>query len=175
MLDFVNRVAEQVTPEFPWVTLTTLAYRQSKQPPADGLRAHPNVAVRFCTDFGASFNWPYHSLRDEQVPEIREQREWFDRWQTISPRMHVWIYPHQYRHTLVPMPSLEPVAENLRFFRERGVESAYVQQSVAHDLGREPLRFWVFTKLLWDPSLDVDALVQDYVWGAYGKAAPAVI
>ena len=175
VLDFVNRVAEQVTPEFPWVTLTTLAYRQSKPPPVTSLRAHPSVAVRFCTDFGASFNWPYHSLRDEQVAEVREQREWFDRWRMSSPRMHVWIYPHQYRHTLVPMPSLEPVAENLRFFRERGVESAYVQQSVAHDLGREPLRFWVFTKLLWDPSLDVDALVQDYVWGAYGKAAPAVI
>lgn len=80
VLDFLNRVAERVTPEFPWVTLTTLAYWQSKQPTADSLRAHPNVAVRFCTGFGASFNWPYHSLRDGQVPEIREQREWFDRW-----------------------------------------------------------------------------------------------
>jgi len=175
VLEFVNRVAERLAPDFPRVTLTTLVYRQSKQPPVEGMRAHPNVAIRFCTDFGASFTWPYHSLRDDHLPDIRDQRDWFDRWQTISPRIHTWIYPHQYRHTLVSMPSLEPVAENLRFFHERGVESAYVQQMPGHDLGREPLRFWVFAKLLWDPSLDVDELVQDFVWGTYGKAAPAVL
>ena len=36
------------------------------------------------------------------------------------------------------------------------------------------LRVWVMTKLLWDPSRDIDALQQDFIWGFYGQAAPAV-
>ena len=36
------------------------------------------------------------------------------------------------------------------------------------------MRVWVMAKLLWDPSRDADALVQDFIWGFYGKAAPAI-
>ena len=174
LLTFVNRVAERLAPDYPWVTLTTLAYRQSKQPPTADIKAHPNVAVRFCTDFGASFTWPYHSFYDGQIVDLAEQREWFARWQTVSPRMHLWIYPHQYRHYPAPMPSIRAVADNLRFFREREAESVYVQQSIGQDRGREAMRYWVFAKLMWDPTRDVDDLIRDFIWGYYGAAAPAV-
>lgn len=173
-LSFVNRLAERLVPKYPWVTLTTLAYRQSKQPPSGDIKAHPQVAVRFCTDFGASFNWPYHSFEDTQIPDLAQQREWYLRWQQICPRMHLWIYPHQYRHYLAPMPSLRAVAENLRFFSQQGAESLYVQQSLGHDDGREVMRYWLWSKLLWDPDRNVDDLIQDFVWGYYGDAAPAV-
>ncbi|MBT7304167.1 MAG: DUF4838 domain-containing protein, partial [Victivallales bacterium] len=173
-LAFVNRVAEQLAPEFPWVTLTTLAYRQSKQLPNPAMKAHPNVAVRFCTDFGASFTWPYHSLYDTQIPDLAEQRKWFEGWQAISPRMHLWIYPHQYRHALAPMPSIRGVTDNLRYFHERQAESVYVQQSIYKDYGREAMRYWVFSKLMWDPTRNVEDLIRDFVWGYYGAAAPAV-
>jgi hypothetical protein len=161
-LTFVNRVAEKLAPDYPWVTLTTLAYRQSKRPPVADTAAHPNVAVRFCTDY------------DTGIAELAEQREWFVRWQALSPRMHLWIYPHQYRHPLAPMPSIRAVADNLRFFHERAAESAYVQQSIGADRGREPMRYWVFSKLLWNPERSVDDLIRDFIWGYYGSAAPAV-
>lgn len=173
-LAFVNRVAERLAPEFPWVTVTTLAYRQSKQPPTVPCKAQPNVAVRFCTDFGASFNWPYHSLYDVQIPDLAEQRRWFEDWQAISPRMHLWIYPHQYRHSLAPMPNIRAVVDNLRFFLEHHAESVYVQQSIGQDYGREAMRYWLFAKLMWDPTRDVEDLIRDFVWGYYGAAAPAV-
>lgn len=173
-LAFVNRVAERLAKDYPWVTVTTLAYRQSKPPPTVAATAHPNVAVRFCTDFGASFTWPYHSFYDTQIPDLAEQRQWFTRWQTLSPRMHLWVYPHQYRHCLAPMPSLGAVADNLRFFAECGAESMFVQQSDGVDAGREAMRYWVVAKLMWDPRREVNDLVRDFVWGYYGPAAPAV-
>ena len=174
LLTFVNRVAERLATDYPWATVTTLAYRQSKKPPVADIEAHPNVAVRFCTDFGASFTWPYHSLYDTQIADLAEQHAWFSRWQTLSPRMHLWIYPHQYRHPLAPMPSIRAVADNLRFFHERQAESVYVQQSIGCDRGREPMRYWIFAKLMWNPGLDVEDLVRDFVWGTYGAAAPDV-
>jgi hypothetical protein len=173
-LTFVNRVAEAVAPEFPWVTITTLAYRQSKQPPTVPIKAHPNVAVRFCTDFGASFNWPYHSLYDVQIPDLAEQRRWYEDWQKISPRMHLWIYPHQYRHPLAPTPNIRAVVDNLRFFCEHHAESVFVQQSAGLDYGRADMRYWLFAKLMWDPTRNVEDLIRDFVWGYYGASAPAV-
>jgi hypothetical protein len=173
-LAFVNRVAGKLGADYPWATITTLAYRQSKEPPPAGAKAQPNVAIRFCTDFGASFTWPYHSLRDTQIADLAEQQAWYTRWQQISPRMHLWIYPHQYRHSLAPMPNIRAVADNLRFFHERKAESAFVQQSAGQDLGREMMRWWIFAKLMWNPALDVEDLIRDFIWGNYGPAAPAV-
>jgi sialidase-1 len=39
---------------------------------------------------------------------------------------------------------------------------------------RDQLKSWVMAKLLWDPRLDENELVQDFIWGYYGKAAPAI-
>lgn len=156
------------------MTITTLAYRQSKQPPTVPVKAHPNVAVRFCTDFGASFNWPYHSFYDVQIPDLAEQQRWYEDWQEICPRMHLWIYPHQYRHSLAPTPNIRAVVDNLRFFCEHNAESVFVQQSAGQDYGREAMRYWLFAKLMWDPTRNVEDLIRDFVWGYYGAAAPAV-
>ena len=36
------------------------------------------------------------------------------------------------------------------------------------------MRAWVLAKLLWDPARNVRELVQDFIWGYYGAAAPAI-
>jgi hypothetical protein len=38
----------------------------------------------------------------------------------------------------------------------------------------DEMKSWVTSKLLWDPSRDEKALVQDFIWGHYGPAAPAL-
>ncbi len=173
LLDFVNRVAERVQKDVPDAIITTLAYRQSKQPPAVQTSARENVAIQFCSDFGANFTWPYHSFDDRR---LAKQRGYYRRWKDISGRpMHLWLYPHQYRHRLAPMPTLRRVARNLRFFREEGAEYAYMQHSLGNARGREAMRFWVYSKLMWNPDLDVEKLMLDFFWGYYGDAAPQVL
>ena len=39
---------------------------------------------------------------------------------------------------------------------------------------RALMRSWVIAKLMWNPSLDVNELVQDFIWGYYGDAAPQI-
>ena len=169
-LEFVNRVAELVEEVCPDITVTTLAYRQSKRPPTLDLRARDTVAIRFCTDFNASFNWPYHSFYDET---IAPQRKMYEEWATISKRMRLWVYPHQYRHKLAPMPNLHAVVDNLGYFRDQGAESMFVEQSNGYE-GWTPMRLWLWAKLAWNPDLDAGELIQDFIWGFYGNAAPAV-
>ncbi len=182
LLTFVNRVAELVQTEVPDATVTTLAYWDSNRPPITDIKARDNVRVRFCPDWGASFTWPYHSFYDDRLakppatPGNRwvEQRQAYQRWQEISPRMHLWMYPSQYRHTYAPMPNIRAVAENIRYFAGQQAESVYIQFG-GSDRPSEAMRNWVFAKLLWNPTLDVDDLIQDFLWGSYGNAAPAVL
>ena len=37
------------------------------------------------------------------------------------------------------------------------------------------MKAWIISKLLWNPQLDTDSLINDFVYGYYGKAAPCVI
>ncbi|UCD56397.1 MAG: DUF4838 domain-containing protein, partial [Candidatus Hydrogenedentota bacterium] len=39
---------------------------------------------------------------------------------------------------------------------------------------RDWMRSWVIAKLLWDPGRDLSALMQDFIYGHYGEAAPAI-
>ena len=36
------------------------------------------------------------------------------------------------------------------------------------------MRCWVMAKLMWDPSLNLQALMRDFIYGYYGKAAPEI-
>jgi len=181
LLTFVNRIAELVEKEVPDATITTLSYWDSNRPPSSDIRARPNVAVRYCLDWGASFTWPYHSFYDDKLAEeppapsnrrVAQRQSWA-RWKEISPRMHLWMYPSQYRHTYAPMPNIRAIAENIRFFSEEQAESIFIQCG-GSDKPAEALRNWVFAKLRWDLTLDVDELIRDFVWGNYGASAPAV-
>ena len=37
------------------------------------------------------------------------------------------------------------------------------------------MRSWVIAKLMWDPSRDVNALVEDFTLGHYGAAGPMLM
>ena len=43
------------------------------------------------------------------------------------------------------------------------------------DEWQNALKAWVIAKLLWDPSRDVAALMANFTWGYYSKAAPAMV
>ena len=181
-LDFVNRVASLLHEDLPEVQLQVVPYWNVKQPPTNKeTTAHPGVGVRFCTDWGADFTWPYHSFYDPEYnrEDVRggAQRDLFLRWKEISRTpMHVYAYPHQYRNTPAPEPNTHAVAENLRFFAEQDVEKVHM-----HQWNRHPhwdggwFTPWVLSKLMWNPGLNVDDVMQDFIWsGYYGAAAPAV-
>jgi len=181
LLAFVNRVAERVEQEVPDATVTTLVYWEANRPPTADLKARTNVAVRYCLDWGASFTWPYHSFYDDTLaaPPRESGNKWvarrqsYARWREISPRVHLWMYPSQYRHTYAPMPNLRAVAENIRYFAEQQAESVFIQYG-GSDTASQPMRDWIFAKLFWDPTLDVEDLTRDFIWGTYGAVAPAV-
>ncbi|MDQ1257725.1 MAG: hypothetical protein QG656_2331 [Candidatus Hydrogenedentes bacterium] len=168
LLYMVNQVAEAVEKEHPDVVVSTLAYLETVKPPKT-MRPRKNVAICLCTD-NCMWTHPFTPAR-----EIQAFHDAMTGWGAIHNRIHIWDYCVNFSHYTAPMPNMDAIADNIRFFMDNhatGImeQGAYQSSGAERDL----LRSWVFAKLLWDPSLDVTELTQDFIWGYFEEAAPAI-
>ena len=72
------------------------------------------------------------------------------------------------------MPNIDVMADNIRFWVKNNAEGVMLQGGNVGPAEADEMKSWVTSKLLWDPSRDENALVQDFIWGHYGPAAPAL-
>ncbi len=75
---------------------------------------------------------------------------------------------------LSPFPNLQVLQPNIQFFAENGVNAMFEQGN--REVGGEfaALRSYLLSKLLWDPYLDADSLMNDFLFGYYGAAGKPV-
>lgn len=167
LLHLVNRVADAIKDDFPHVTVSTLAYLETVKPPRT-MRPRDNVAIRLCSDdVGA---W----LRPFEPSEVCEFGDLVKAWSAVHDRIHIWHYTVNFSHYLAPMPNMENIAEDIRFLVDNHTESIMTQGAFQSVGERDWLRSWVIAKLMWDPSRDLDALMHDFIYGYFGRAARAI-
>lgn len=169
MLRFVNQVAEAVEKEFPDVKVSTLAYQYTRKPPKFA-RPRDNVVIRLCS-IECCFAHPLAT--DEHNQDFREDIEG---WKKITPRLFVWDYVTNFVNVILPHPNLNVLAPNIRFFRDNNVVGLFEQGDGycrSGDFVR--LRQWLIGHLLWNPDLDEQALIREFVEGYYGPAAPHIL
>lgn len=168
LLHMVNKVAELVEKEFPDVLISTLAYLETIDTPKT-IRPRANVAIQLCTD-NCMWAYPFTPARNSE-PFAKAIKGWSD----IGSRIHIWDYCVNFSHYTAPMPNLDVVTDNIRFFHEQHVEGV-MEQGAYQSPGaeRDLLRAWVLAKIMWDPSRDADALTKDFIWGYFGKAASPI-
>jgi hypothetical protein len=167
MLKFVNAVAADIEEEFPNVAISTLAYQYTRKPP-EHIRPRDNVIVRLCS-IECSFSAP---LADERNKEFRDD---IVGWSKICDRLYIWDYTTNFRHHIMPHPNLRVLGPNVKFFADHNVKGIFEQGAYTTN-GAEmaELRAWVLAKLLWDPTRDGEALVNELVKNYYGPAAPHI-
>lgn len=160
LIHFVNRVAEEIEKEFPNVYVETLAYTYTRKPPKH-VRPRHNVVVRLCT-IECSFSQP---LSGEQNVKLCED---LDGWSKIAPNLFIWDYVTNFSFYLIPHPNYYVLAPNIRFFVDHNAIGIFEQGDIYTEAGDfMPLRAWVISKLLWDPTLDFDELKDEFVAGYY--------
>ncbi len=187
LINFVNQVAEELEKEFPHVLVSTLAYTYTAILPKH-VRPRHNVIIQMCTDT-CMWSRPFVSIKDDhgpipldwpywemvKDPKTLSCRQFVLDWTGISPNVYIWDYVTNYSNYLGPMPNMDVIADNIRFFVAHNCKGVMTQANYQSPGGENSLlRSWVTAKLLWDPSLDVWSLMEDFIWGYYGKAAPAV-
>jgi hypothetical protein len=167
MLRFVNAVAEDIEEEFPNVAISTLAYQYTRKPPKI-TKPRPNVIVRLCS-IECSFSKP---LADERNKKFRDD---IVGWSKICNRLYIWDYTTNFRHYIMPHPNLLVLGPNVKFFVDHNVKGIFEQGAYTSN-GAEmaELRAWVLAKLLWDPTLDGQKLIGEFIEGYYGPAGPHI-
>jgi hypothetical protein len=167
-LYLVNRVAEAIEDEFPRVTVSTLAYLETASPPKT-IRPRDNVAIRLCTD-RCMWAHPFTAARESDV-----FAPMMETWSAVHDQIHIWDYEVNFSHYPAPMPNMDVVADNIRYFVDHNATGVMLQGAYqARGAERDAMRSWVMAKLLWEPSRDVWALMHDFVYGYFGKAAPPI-
>jgi hypothetical protein len=167
MLRFVNGIAEDIEKEFPNVAISTLAYQYTRKPPKLTKPRH-NVIVQLCS-IECSFSKP---LSDERNKVFRDD---IVGWSKICDRLYIWDYTTNFRHHIMPHPNLRVLGPNVKFFADHNVKGIFEQGAYTTN-GAEmaELRAWVLAKLLWNPSLDGQKLIDEFIEGYYGPAAPHI-
>lgn len=169
-LTLVNAVAERVAPLHPDVRIGTLAYRYSRKAPKH-LTPHPNVEI-WVSSFECSH---IHAINDPACPENVAFCADLDAWLAYGNPVYIWHYIANLRYVDLPFPNLHTLAPTLRYFRDRGVRGVYMQGNGRAPAGElSDLRNYVTSRLLWDPTLDAEVLIDEFLTLHYGPGADTV-
>ena len=170
VIRFVNAVAEEIEKEFPDVWVETLAYRYTRTAPLK-VKPRDNVVVRLCT-IECSFS---ETLRDgEQNKALRDDIE---AWSKIANQLFVWDYVTNFVSYMLPHPNLHVLADNIRFFIDNNSIGLFEQGDTYCDAGDfVRMRNWVLSRLMWNPELDENKLIEEFITGYYGeKSVPYLL
>ena len=162
LIRFLNRVAADIEKEFPDVLVETLAYQYTRKPPKFA-RPRPNIVIRLCSiecDFGRPLDDPNAN------PSSRDFMSDIEGWSQIAPRLLVWDYVTNYADYIGPHPNWGALGENIRTFTGHGAIGLF-EEGEGQDFCE--MKNWVLQKLMWNPELDTETLMNDFAEGYYGK------
>src|SRR5690606_15363713 len=158
LLTFINKVADR----FPDKIISTLAYQYTRVPPK-GIVPRKNVNIMLCS---------IESTRNDPIvvgdPDFRDD---LIGWGKLTNNIIVWDYVIRFSNLLAPFPNLYTLQSNLQFFHENGVSMVFEQGN--RDVGGEfaELRAYLISRMLWDPHVDFEKELNEFLAGFYGDAA----
>ncbi len=161
LIHFMNRLAER----FPDKEISTLAYLYSMKPPLH-VKPAKNVNIMLCS---------IDCDREVSLKENASGREFaaaLEGWSAITENIFVWDYGINFDNYLVPFPNFHILGENMRLFRKNNVSMHFSQIAGSRGGDFAELRTWLVSKLMWNVNQDEDSLIQFFLNGYYGPAAP---
>jgi len=153
---WANEVVSEVLKEYPDKWFGCLAYSNVVEPP-DGFTVHPRIIPYMTYD---RMKWVKPALREQGEQLTRE-------WHAQSPTLGWYDYAYGSPYCL-PRVYFHQMAAYLRFGHANGVRAHYAE--IYPNWGEGP-KAYVYLKLQWDPTADVDALLDDWYRRCGGEAA----
>lgn len=152
---FNNKVCDLVAKEFPDKIITFVAYGSMRLPPAT-VKLHPMLmpVLTMSRDTNAFEHW--------------------DSWMKTSTRhMGIYCYHDDQLYFIMPKIDVHQSAKRIRYIVASGMARHFYQ---------EMYPFWpldamvpyVESELLWDPRLDVDAILEEYYTKFFGPSAASM-
>ena len=169
VLRFVNAVADAVAKDYPHVLIDTLAYQWTEKPPRL-VRPRPNVRIRLAP-IGACIAHPLDGCERNKTPLANLLS-----WAKITDQLYIWHYSTNFAHFLQPLPDLDEIAGTIPLFKKQGVVGIFYEGDMVGGGGGEmsELKAYLMAKLMWDPRRDPKAIIDEFVTGVFGPAAPQI-
>ena len=161
IIRFLNRLAER----FPDKQFSTLAYLFSMHPPKH-VKPLPNVNIMLC-DIDCKREVP---LTDNASG--RDFMKALEGWAAISDNIFVWDYGINFDNMVAPFPNFHILKKNIQLFKKNHATMLFEQVNGQRGTDFAEMRAYMLAKLMWNPELDEDSLMQSFMEGYYGKAAP---
>lgn len=162
-IEMANKIAAQ----FPDKQISTLAYQFTRQAPANIVPA-PNVNVMFCS-IECNRSMP---LADDprSAAFVKDLADWSQ----LTKNIFMWDYVVQFRTYLCPFPNFHTIQPNIQLFHSHGIPMMFQQGSGRSWSDLAELKQYYISKLLWDPDLNGDSLINRFINAYYGEAAPYI-
>lgn len=171
MIWFVNQVARKVKKKYPNKYIGTFAYQYTRHAPTN-IKPDDNVVVRLC-DIECCFAHPLSSgCNQHNKAFMKDLKDW----RKLTKNLYIWDYIVNYRGYMAPFPNIQVLGPNLKTFAEYGVIEVF-EEAQSGTLGNafEELKCWVLAQLMWNPYLDTNKLVSEFVNDYYGSASKDVM
>ena len=167
MLRFVNAVAEDIAADYPNVTIDTLAYQWTVEPPRV-TRPRDNVSVWLCP-----ITCDYtHPLSEGLCPENAAFDGILTGWADICDNLQIWDYTNNYRYSIPTYANLMVLWDNMHYYAENSVRSMFPEgnyYSASGEFGE--LRAYLLARLMRDPNMnrhEYVALMDEFLEAYYG-------
>ena len=168
IIDFVNHVARQVAEQRSDLYVGTEAYAYSMMPPRK-TKTLPNVKVQMAMYHSCVM----HAFEDPDCPVNRQVVDYLKGWGRACDNLLFWHYDLNPRDCLYPAPNLRALGPQMRAFVRSSGQGIFLQGTV-RNAEFSDLRGYLTTSLIWDPSRDVDQLIDEFLHLYYGKAAAPI-
>lgn len=178
MIRFVNRIAEALEKDYPRLRIDTLAYQYTRRPPRITRPRH-NVIVRLCS-IECCFSHPLSkcgktvTVGGDQEGGHRSFTEDLEDWGKICGQLYIWDYTTNFANYLQPFPDFDVLQENIQFLIRNHVRGIFEEGNNAEGEsgGLNRLSQYLLARLLWNPDIDMEVCMEEFLAGYYGMAAP---
>ena len=168
---FIKELAEAAAKDFPEVRIFTYAYRkeQTEIPPV-GLKFPDNVILCFCPiDDNMSKGWD----AAENTKTYQNMLEW----KKICKNVWLWYYVNPWTFGVISSPMFGNIyrcANDLVLAHKAGITGTLYSNQIglAPMVGFSELQSYLFARLMRNPELNIDFLIDDFLKFEYGAAAP---
>jgi hypothetical protein len=164
-LDFVNEVARAVAKNYPDKKIVAIAYLEATSTPPARVMPEPNVFMVYCT-YAPHTKCHLHDLTCELNQKGRADIE---AWLKLCPgRVGIFDYPKAYGLYYEPFNPFYGMKRKLDWYASKDIR--WIGWCVAPRSFLD-LFLYVQSKQSWDPKVDVEALIDEFMAAYYGPAA----
>jgi len=172
LMAFNNKIATNIKNKYPEKKIVHLAYTPFSESAPEKYKPEDNIVVMFAPYCWGGSRSQWHPLNH---PINNQSRQNFMDWVKLlqKDQMIIFEYPQVYPYYLYPTGALPADVEDIKFYAKYNQVFAILYCGVPR-ISFHHLYRYVIGELLWDPKLDKDKLIDDFMNSYYGEAAPYI-